>query len=54
MRMQAKKEPLRGVPLPAGQHLRFDEAGASAESPSAERVLLRGVPQPAGSHLRFE
>ena len=52
--MQAMKEPLRGLPLPAGRHTRFDDDGEGAESPSAERLLLRGVPAPSGSHLRFD
>ncbi|BDA43386.1 hypothetical protein COCOBI_04-3980 [Coccomyxa sp. Obi] len=50
----ASKEPLRGLPVAAGRHMRFTEEGEAVESPSVDRTLLRGVPAPAGSHLRFD
>ena len=49
---------LKGLPVPAGSHLRFeDEEGvgaAAVESPSNNKTLLRGVQQHTGSHVRFE
>ena len=51
---QAGKELLRGLPVPEGSHVRFDEAGESCATPSAHRTLLRGVPAPTGAHLRFD
>ncbi|CAL8468636.1 g8176 [Coccomyxa elongata] len=50
----ASKEPLRGIPVAAGRHMRFTEEGEAVESPSVDRTLLRGFPAPAGSHLRFD
>lgn len=50
----ASKEPLRGIPVAAGRHMRFTEEGEAVESPSVDRTLLRGVLAPAGSHLRFD
>jgi len=50
----SKKQPLRGVPLPMGQHIRFDDDGQAVPSPSSGRPVLRGLPAPAGSHMRFD
>lgn len=50
----SSKEPLRGLPVAAGRHMRFTEEGEAVESPGVDRTLLRGVPAPAGSHLRFD
>lgn len=43
--------PLKGVPLPAGSHMRFDEAGAGENSPA--RTILRGVAVSQGAHKRW-
>ena len=52
---QAGKELLRGLPVPEGSHVRFDEAGESCKpTPSARRTLLRGLPAPTGAHLRVD
>ena len=46
--------PLRGVAPPAGVHMRFDEEGAAAPSPSTGKPVLRGVPASEGSKIVFE
>jgi hypothetical protein len=43
--------PLRGLPPPRGTHKRFDDDGATVDSP--QRTKLRGVPAAHGSHKRF-
>lgn len=47
---------LKGVPVPSGNHLRFeeDEAQEVVASPSNTRTLLRGVDRHTGSHIRFD
>lgn len=45
--------PLRGVPPPAGRHIRFGEDGERTESPR-HRTVLRGVPEPAGRYTHFD
>eukprot|EP00887_Chlorella_sp_A99_P008063 scaffold12.g8063.t1 len=44
--------PLRGLPTPAGVHIRFDDAGEPEASPR-QRLHLRGLPEPEGRHIRF-
>lgn len=46
--------PLRGVAAPAGVHMRFDEEGAAAPSPSTGKPVLRGIPASQGSKIVFE
>ncbi|KAI7844591.1 hypothetical protein COHA_001831 [Chlorella ohadii] len=45
---------LRGLPTPAGTHIRFDEEGDVAAISPRQRVFLRGMPQPAGTHIKFD
>ncbi|KAL4430607.1 hypothetical protein ABPG77_005847 [Micractinium sp. CCAP 211/92] len=45
---------LRGLPTPAGKHIRFDDDGEAAGESPRQRVFLRGLPAPAGSHMRFD
>ena len=45
-------EPLKGVPVPQGKHIRFDEEGNVEEAEN--RTLLRGVPKARGTHIRFD
>ncbi|KAL0024660.1 hypothetical protein WJX77_006795 [Trebouxia sp. C0004] len=48
------KEPLRGLPVPQGMHIRFDDDGQAMPSPGAGQTRLRGVPAPRSSHIRFD
>ncbi|KAL0034601.1 hypothetical protein WJX79_010045 [Trebouxia sp. C0005] len=48
------KEPLRGLPVPQGMHIRFDDDGQAMPSPGAGQIRLRGVPAPRSSHIRFD
>ncbi|KAL3137920.1 hypothetical protein ABBQ38_005167 [Trebouxia sp. C0009 RCD-2024] len=48
------KEPLRGLPVPQGMHIRFDNDGHAMVSPSSTQTRLRGVPAPRNSHIRFD
>jgi len=49
-----RHEPLRGVPVPTGTHVRFDDSGKAVASPGNKKTLLRGVPQPTGRVTKFE
>ncbi|GLC65332.1 hypothetical protein PLESTF_000281400 [Pleodorina starrii] len=44
--------PLRGLPVPQGQHIRFHDDDAASESP--KRTVLRGLPVATGTHKRFD
>jgi hypothetical protein len=46
--------PLRGVPTPAGAHIRFDDDGEVEAVSPRQRTFLRGMAQPQGSHIRFD
>ena len=47
--------PLRGLPVPTGSHVVFDDEGeAVVEEGTRGKVLLRGVPVPTGRHVRFD
>ncbi|KAL0053504.1 hypothetical protein WJX82_006649 [Trebouxia sp. C0006] len=48
------KEPLRGLPVPQGMHIRFDDDGQAVPSPGVGQTRLRGVPAPRSSHIRFD
>lgn len=48
----ASPEPLKGVPLREGKHIRFNDADEPVEV--EHRVQLRGVPQATGQHIRFD
>lgn len=45
--------PLRGLPVPQGSRVVFDDEGDAVDEASG-RVLLRGVPPPSGKHVRFD
>lgn len=52
---------LRGLPTPAGKHIRFGEDGkqepdqGQAAPAAAEGALkLRGLPTPQGKHIKFD
>ncbi len=49
---------LRGLPTPAGKHIKFDDDGevAAVEGGQAQQgvVKLRGVPTPTGKHIKFD
>lgn len=49
-----KVEPLKGLPLPQGRHIRFDEEGDALESPTSGKPQLRGLPMATGTHIRFD
>jgi len=45
-------EPLKGLPVRQGKHIRFDDDNqATVVSP---KLQLRGVPQAKGQHIRFD
>lgn len=44
--------PLRGVPVPKGSCIVFDDEGKASEV--EQRDLLRGVPLSRGTHTYFE
>lgn len=46
--------PLRGLPVPQGSRVVFDDEGEAVEDDGSNRVLLRGVPPPSGKHVRFD
>jgi len=50
----SKPEALRGVPLPQGTHIRFDDEGTAMDSPTSGKPSLRGLPQATGAHIRFD
>lgn len=50
----SRLDPLRGLPLPQGRHMRFTDTGKAVESPGSRRTILRGVAPAAGSHKRFD
>ncbi|KAF5831286.1 hypothetical protein DUNSADRAFT_13342 [Dunaliella salina] len=50
----SKPEALRGVPLPQGTHIRFDDDGTAMDSPTSGKPALRGLPQATGAHIRFD
>lgn len=44
--------PLRGMPVPSGSHVVYQEDGKMEEQ-ARRGPQLRGVPRPAGSYKRF-
>ena len=48
----ASPEPLKGLPVREGKHIRFDDDDVPLEVES--RIQLRGVPQAQGHHIRFD
>ncbi|KAG1672517.1 hypothetical protein FOA52_002826 [Chlamydomonas sp. UWO 241] len=51
---QVKKVTLRGVPLPKGSHMHFDDDDQAALSPTSGHVKFAGIPTPKGRHTRFD
>lgn len=47
----SKVEPLKGLPLPQGNHIRFGAKGKAQETTATK---LRGLPTPQGKHKRFD
>ena len=45
-------EPLKGLPVHQGKHIRFDDEGQ--EVLVSPRLQLRGVPVAKGQHIRFD
>lgn len=48
----ASPEPLKGVPVRQGTHIRFTDDGEPVIA--SPKLQLRGVPQAKGRHIRFD
>jgi hypothetical protein len=45
----------KGMPVPLGSHMRFDDdSGEAVHSPTSGKTLLKGMPTPKGRHTRFD